>query len=100
MQPIVLINHHRNTALMVAVSGKKRLVIKLGKGKLTVSSLSAKEIETQGYAVSNYPPGQAAKSYLCHGAGVSKRAQRYLENIADGEFSDVLLFAQESVGLK
>lgn len=78
---------------MLAAIGKRRLVIKLGKSKLTVSSLSEKEIESQGYSVSNYPPKQAAKSYLRHGAGVSKRARRYLEAIASGVFSDLLLFA-------
>lgn len=93
MQPVVLINHHRNTALLVATSSNKQLVIKLGGKKLTVSSLTLKEIEAQGYTVSNYPPELAAQSYLQHGAGVSKRAQRYLEKIAHGRFPGVLTSA-------
>jgi len=93
MQPVVLINHHRNTALLVSSSSKKQLVIKLGKRKLTVSSLSVKEIEAQGYTVSDYPPELAARSYLQHGAGVSKRAKHFLEEIAHRKFSGVLIFA-------
>lgn len=91
MQPVVLINHQRNTALLVACGRKKQLVIKLGKSKLTVSSLSAKEIEAQGYTISDYPPELAARKYLRHGAGVSKRAERFLEEIANGKFSGVLI---------
>jgi hypothetical protein len=90
MQPVVLINHQRNTALLVAYGNEKQLVIKLGKSKLTVSSLSAKEIEAQGYTVSEYPPELAARQYLQHGAGVSKRAKRFLEEIAHGKFSGIL----------
>jgi hypothetical protein len=85
-----LINHQRNTALLVACGNKKQRVIKLGKGRLTVSSLSMKEIETQGYTVSEYPPELAARQYLQHGAGVSKRAKRFLEEIAHGKFSGIL----------
>lgn len=93
MQPVVLINHHRNTALLVAASSNKQLVIKLGGKKLTVSSLTVKEIQAQGYTVSDYPPELAARSYLQHGAGVSKRAKSYLEEIAHGRFSGVLISA-------
>jgi hypothetical protein len=93
MQPVVLINHHRNTALLVAASSNKLLVIKLGGKKLTVSSLTLKEIEAQGYTVSEYPPELAAQSYLRHGAGASKRAKLYLEKIAHGRFSGVLITA-------
>lgn len=92
MQPTVIINQHRNTALIVASSGKKLLVIKLGKGKLTVTPLSLAEIKDQGYIVSNYSPKLAAQSYLQHGAGVSERARKYLENIARSEFSDKLIY--------
>ena len=56
MQPVVLINRQRNTALLVAFGNEKQRVIKLGKDRLTVSSLSAMEIEAQGYTVSDYPP--------------------------------------------
>jgi len=92
MQPTVIINQHRNTAIIVATSGKKLLVIKLGKGKLTVTSLSLAEIKAQGYAASDYSPKLAAQSYLQHGAGVSERARKYLEKIACGEFSTMLVF--------
>ena len=91
MQPVVLINHQRNTALLVASGNNKQRVIKLGEGRLTVSSLSVKEIEAQGYTVSDYPPELAAREYLRHGAGVSKRAERVLEEIAHGKFSDILI---------
>jgi hypothetical protein len=90
MQPTVLINQHRNTALLVATSEKNTLVIKMGKGKLTVSSLSAKEIDVQGYSVSDYSPKQAAQLYLLHRGGVSQRARQYLERIASEEFSGML----------
>ncbi|GJL74762.1 MAG TPA: hypothetical protein PKM20_07725 [Nitrosomonas sp.] len=90
MQPTVVMNHHRQTAIIVAKSGKKLQIIKLGKGRLTVTSLSAAEIETQGYKVSQYSPNQAARSYLEHGAGVSKRARKYLEEISRHKFSDTL----------
>ena len=92
MQPTVIINQHRNTAIIVAVSGKKLLVIKLGKGKLTVTPLSLEKIRIQGYTTSDYSPKLAAQSYLQHGAGVSERAKKYLEKIACGDFSDSLIF--------
>jgi hypothetical protein len=92
MQPTVLINRHRQTALIVAQSGKKQLVVELGKGMLTVSSLSAKDILTRGYSISGYPPKQAALSYLRHAGGVSERARGYLEEVAQGEFTASLLF--------
>lgn len=92
VQPTVIINQHRNTAIVVATSGKKLLVIKLGKGKLTVTPLTIEKIKTQGYITSDYSPKLAAQSYLQHGAGVSERARKYLEKIACGEFSDSLVF--------
>ncbi|MBP6057118.1 MAG: hypothetical protein KA524_01610 [Nitrosomonas sp.] len=92
IQPTVIINQHRNTAIVVATSGKNLLVIKLGKGKLTVTPLSLEKIRVQGYTTSDYPPKLAAQSYLQHGAGVSDRAKKYLEKIACGEFSDSLIF--------
>lgn len=92
MQPTVLINRHRQTALIVAQSGRKQLVVELGKGVLTVSSLSAKDIQARGYTISDYPAKQAAQTYLRHAAGVSKRARGYLEEIASGEFSAPLMF--------
>lgn len=85
-------NHHRNTALVVATSGKNLLVIKLGKGRLTVTSLSITEIKAQGYAACDYSPKQAAHNYLQHGAGVSERAKRYLEQVTGSECSDILTF--------
>lgn len=92
MQPTVLINRNRHTALTVATRGKELLIIKLGKGKLTVTALSLDEIKRQGYQTSDYSPRVAAQSYLQHGAGVSEKAKKYLEKIAEGEFSDHLLF--------
>lgn len=92
MQPIVVINQHRHTAIVVATQGKDLLVIKLGKGKLTVTSLSLERIRVQGYIASDYSPKLAAQSYLQHGAGVSERAKKYLEKIASGEYSDSLVF--------
>ena len=92
MQPTVIINQHRNTAIIVAVSGKNLLIIKLGKGKLTVTPLTVEEIRTQGYTATEYSPKLAAQSYLQHGAGVSERAKKYLEKIAGGKFSDSLMF--------
>jgi hypothetical protein len=92
MQPTVIINQHRNTAIVVATSGKKLLVIKLGKGKLTVTSLSLEKVKDQGYTTNDYSPKLAAQSYLQHGAGVSDRARKYLEKIACGEFSGTLAF--------
>ena len=90
MQPTVVMNHHRQTAIIVGKKGNKLEIIKLGKGQLTVTALSAHEIEAQGYTVSHYSPNQAARSYLSHGAGVSTRARKYLEQIASAEFSDRL----------
>ncbi|MXS83055.1 hypothetical protein [Nitrosomonas oligotropha] len=92
MQPTVIINQHRHTAIIAGASGKKLLVIKLGKGKLTVTTISLQEINAQGYTVSDYSPALAAQSYLQHGAGVSEKARHLLEKIAAGEFSDQLLF--------
>lgn len=92
MQPSVIINQHRNTAIIVATSGKGVVVIKLGKGKLTVTTLSQKAIADQGYAVSNYSPKQAAERYLKHGAGVSEKARKYLEKIAASGFTGGLDF--------
>lgn len=87
IQPTVIINQHRQTALIVATSGRKLLVIKLGKGKLTVTTVSLEEIRQQGYTASDYSPKLAALSYLQHGAGVSTRAHKFLEKIANSEFS-------------
>ncbi|QOJ22992.1 MAG: hypothetical protein HRU78_04495 [Gammaproteobacteria bacterium] len=92
MQPTVIINQHRNTAIIVGTSGKKLLVIKLGKGRLTITAVLPKEINIQGYTVSNYSPALAAQSYLQHGAGVSEKARKLLEKIASSEFSDQLTF--------
>jgi hypothetical protein len=92
MQPTVIINQHRNTAIIVGTSGKKLLVIKLGKGRLTITAVLPKEINTQGYTVSDYSPALAAQSYLQHGAGVSEKARKLLEKIASGEFSDQMTF--------
>lgn len=92
MQPVVLINQHRQTALIVGESGKKQLVVELHKGKLTVKALSAAEITQRGYVLSNYSPQQAASSYLCHAAGVGERAKGYLEQVAYGAYSDTLAF--------
>ena len=90
MQPTVIINQHRQTALIVATSGKKLLVIKLATGRLVVTTVSPEEIRQQGYAVSDYSPKMAALSYLQHGGGVSARAKKYLESIANSEFSSSL----------
>ena len=95
MQPTVIINQHRQTAIVVANCGKKFHVIKLAKGKLRVTTLSQSEIQSQGYTADDYSPKLAAQSYLKHGAGVSKRAQQYLEEIAHSNYSDVLVFSQQ-----
>ncbi len=92
MQPTVLINQHRQTAIIVAVCGKKLLIVKLGKGKLIVTALLPTEIQAQGYVTSDYSPTKAAESYLKHGAGVSKRAKQFLEEIAKRQYTDVLTF--------
>jgi hypothetical protein len=92
MQPTVLINQHRQTALVVAISGKKQLVVELGKGMLTVTPFTIADIWARGYAFSDYPPNQAALAYLRHAGGVSDRARSYLEDIACGEFSGSLAF--------
>ena len=91
MQPTVIINHHRHTAIVVATSGKRLLIIKLGKGKLSVTSAFLEEIWQQGYCASNYSPKLAASSYLKHGAGVSARARKYLEKIAGSDFPGSLM---------
>ncbi|UJP06201.1 MAG: hypothetical protein LZF61_04285 [Nitrosomonas sp.] len=85
-QPSVVINQHRQTALIAAAQGRKLLVIKLGAGKLTVTAASLEEIRRQGYAVSDYSPKLAAISYLQHGAGVSDRARVLLEKIAANDY--------------
>lgn len=95
MQPTVIINQHRNTAIIAGSNGKKLLVIKLGKGKLTVTAVTLQEINEQGYTVSDYSPALAAQTYLQHGAGVSEKARKFLEKIASCEFSDGLFFTHQ-----
>lgn len=90
MQPTVVMNHHRQTAIIVAKKGNKLQMIKLGKGRLTVASFTAVEIEIQGYKVSHYSPSKAAHAYLQHGAGVSERARKYLEEVTRLKYSDQL----------
>ncbi len=90
MQPTVLINHHRQTAIIVAKQGNRLRLIKLETGQLTVSSLTTAEIETLGYRVSDYSPCEAARTYLKHGAGVSRRARMYLEQIMQYQLPGVL----------
>lgn len=90
MQPTVIINHHRQTAIIVDQQGNKLQLIRMGKGQLTVSCLSIKEIEALGYQVCNYSPSEAASTYLRHGAGVSKRAQKYLQEITHNPLPGVL----------
>lgn len=90
MQPTVVMNHHRQTAIIVGKKGSKFEIIKLGKGRLTVTALTAHEIEAQGYTVNHYSPSQAARTYLNHGAGVSPRARKYLEQISCTVYSDRL----------
>lgn len=95
MQPTVIINQHRNTAIITGSNGRKLLVIKLGKGKLTVTAVTLQEINEQGYTVSDYSPALAARTYLQHGAGVSEKARKFLEEIASGEFSGGLTFTHQ-----
>lgn len=95
MQPTVIINQHRNTAIIAGMSGKKLLVIKLGKGKLTVTAVTLQQINAQGYTVSDYSPALAAQSYLQHGAGVTDKARKFLEKIAAGEFSAGFAFTPQ-----
>lgn len=90
MQPTVIINHHRQTAIIVAKKGDKLQLIKLSKGQLTVTSLTAFEIEDLGYQISDYSPQAAARSYLKHGAGVSKHARKYLEEIINNQLPGTL----------
>jgi len=90
MQPTVIINHHRQTAIIVAKKGNKLQLIKLSKGQLTVTALTAVEIETMGYQVSDYSPQEAARSYLKHGAGVSKHARKCLEEIINSQLAGTL----------
>ncbi|TXI16822.1 MAG: hypothetical protein E6Q62_10725 [Nitrosomonas sp.] len=93
MQPTVIINQHRQTALVVANQGKDFLVIKLSKRKLAVTKLSIEQIKMQGYITSDYSPRLAAQSYLQHGAGVSEKAKKYLNKIIKTEFSGRLFFS-------
>lgn len=93
MEPTVIINQHRKTAIIVANQGRNLLVIKLTKGKLAVTALSIEKINMLGYVTSDYSPKLAAQSYLQHGAGVSERAKTYLEKIVNTEFSDNLFFS-------
>lgn len=90
MQPTVLINRHRQTAIIVNRQGNKLQLIRMGKGQLTVSSLSIGEIESLGYQVCNYSPSEAASTYLQHGAGVSKRARKYLQELTHNPLPGVL----------
>lgn len=90
MQPAVVINHHRQTAIIIANQGNRLQLIRLGKGQLNVSSLTAVEIETLGYRVCDYSPCEAARAYLKHGAGVSRRARIYLEQIAQNQLPGTL----------
>lgn len=90
MQPTVVINHHRQTAIIIANKGSRLQLIRLGKGQLTVSSLTAAEIATLGYQVCNYSPSEAARVYLKHGAGVSKRARTHLEQIMQSQLPGTL----------
>lgn len=90
MQPTVVINHHRQTAIIIANQGNRLQLIRLGKGQLSVSSLTAVEIETLGYRVCDYSPCEAARAYLKHGAGVSRRARIYLEQIAQNQLPGTL----------
>jgi len=90
MQPAVVINQHRQTAIIIANRGKKLQLIRLGKGQLTVSSLTADEIEALGYRICDYSPREAARAYLKHGAGVSKRARVCLEQITQNQLPGIL----------
>jgi hypothetical protein len=90
MQPTVIINHHRQTAIIIANQGNKLQLIRLGKGQLTVSSLTSAEIEALGYRVCDYSPCEAAATYLKHGAGVSKRAKTCLEQITQNQLPGIL----------
>jgi len=93
MQPTVIVNQHRNTAIIVTSSGSKLLIIKLSTRKLVVSVLTIDEIKAQGYVATDYSPQQAARSYLEHGAGVSLKAKKFLEEIASKPLSGQLDFS-------
>lgn len=90
MQPTVVINHHRQTAIIIASQGNKLQLVRLRKGQLTVSSLTAAEIEALGYRVCDYSPDEAARAYLKHGAGVSKRARICLEQVTQNQLPGTL----------
>lgn len=92
MQPTLIINRHRHTGIIVGVRGQNLLVIKLGKRKLTVSSICLETISIQGYIINNYSPKLAEQAYFQHGAGVSERGREYLEKITRAHFSDSLIF--------
>jgi hypothetical protein len=90
MQPTVVINHHRQTAIIIANQGDKLQLIRLAKGRLTVSSLTAVEIRALGYRVCDYSPSEAARAYLKHGAGVSRHARMHLERITQNQLPGTL----------
>lgn len=78
---MVLINAHRQTAIVITQGPVWVTCIRMQDGQLTTTRLSQEQIEEEGFQPLDYPIARAAQMYLQHPGGVSDAARRHLEEI-------------------
>ena len=78
---MVLINAHRQTAIVLTQGPAWVTCIRMQDGQLTTTRLSQESLEGEGWRELDYPVAKAARQYLKHPGGVSDAARRALEHI-------------------
>lgn len=78
---MVLINAHRQTAIVLIQGPVWVTCVRMQDGLLTTTRLSQEQIEEEGWRELDYPTVKAVKQYLQHPGGVSDAARRHLEEI-------------------
>lgn len=78
---MVLINTHRQTAVVITQGPVWVTVVKMEDGRLHISRLSQENLEEEGWRELDYPTAKAATRYLQHPGGVSDAARRALVEV-------------------
>jgi hypothetical protein len=84
--PSVLRKAGGRHAIVVKKGRTKYDVIEMTKNQLLVRKYSEKELQAEGYVVSNTSPSKAAEHFLKHSAGVSPNAKTALEGVIEMSF--------------
>lgn len=76
---MVLINNHRQTAIVLAQGPVWITCVQMQDGQLTTGKLSQDDVDEAGWRELDYPLEKAIRQYLRHPGGVSPAARRELE---------------------